>query len=134
MLLTESSIDDIIRKKRHQNEKGKLVCFDDGEIKLPLMSPQEFRTNPSLVRGFNFGTDHMNIDGNLDSGFNGIQAMEHVGFSMDLSAKENLHQNPNKDFHITCGSFQALLRLQRQDFLNLVPPENVVSELRPEPE
>ncbi|KAK8495259.1 hypothetical protein V6N12_036933 [Hibiscus sabdariffa] len=91
-LLTESSIDDIIRKKRHQNEKGKPVCFDDSEIELPLMSPQEFQKNPSLVQRFNnFGTDHMNFDGNLDSGFNGIQAMEPVEFSMDLSAKDNLH-------------------------------------------
>ncbi|KAK8514701.1 hypothetical protein V6N13_103142 [Hibiscus sabdariffa] len=118
-LLTESSIDDTIRKKRHQNEKGKLVYFDDGEIELPLMSPQEFHTNPGLVQGFNsFGTDHMNIDGNLDFGSNGIQAMEPVGF---------LHQNPSKDFR-TCGSFQALLRLERQDYLNLIQAEDAVSD------
>ncbi|KAK8514695.1 hypothetical protein V6N13_103150 [Hibiscus sabdariffa] len=74
------------------------------------MSPQEFQTNPGLVQGFNsFGTYHMNIDGNLEFGSNGIQAMAPVGFSMDLSAKNNQHQNLSKDFQTTYGSFQALL-------------------------
>ncbi|GMI79655.1 hypothetical protein HRI_001634800 [Hibiscus trionum] len=125
--LTETSIDDVIRKKRHPNEKNKLVYFNDDDIELPLMSPQEFQTNPGLVQGFNsFGTDHMNIDSN------GIQAMEPVGFSMDSSAKDKQHQNPSfsasNDFQTTFDCFQTLLGLQGQDFLNLYQVEDAVSD------
>ncbi|KAK8514703.1 hypothetical protein V6N13_103140 [Hibiscus sabdariffa] len=58
-------------------------------------------------------------------------AMEPVGFSMDLSAKGNQHQNPSfsarNDFQTTCDSFLALLGLQGQHFLNLIQAEDDVS-------
>ncbi|GMI65739.1 hypothetical protein HRI_000243200 [Hibiscus trionum] len=105
-LLMKSSIDDVIRKKTNPIHNNSFVCFEDDEIQLPLISPH-------LVQGFDcFGTDV-----NLDFDFNGIQAMEPVGFPVD-----DQHQNPSNDFQTTCDDFQG------ENCLNLNQVKDVVAD------
>ncbi|KAK8712078.1 hypothetical protein V6N13_147330 [Hibiscus sabdariffa] len=117
-LLMKSSIDDVIRKKRNRADDNKFVRFQDDEIELPLMSPdQEFQANPCLVQGFNnFGTD-MNTDEDPD---------------LDLLTMDDQHQNPSfsasNDFQTTCDSFQGMLGVQGQDFLNFNQVGDVVAD------
>ncbi|KAG4177498.1 hypothetical protein ERO13_A11G310632v2 [Gossypium hirsutum] len=95
-LLMKSSMEDVIRRKKNLIGKTSFTCFEDDDCS----------ANPEIAQGFNsFGND-TNID------FNGIQAMETVGFPMDLSGMDNNSQHQNSNFFPVINGCQNPVEFQ----------------------
>ncbi|MBA0687730.1 hypothetical protein Goari_015239 [Gossypium aridum] len=95
-LLMKSSMEDVIRKKKNLIGKTSFACFED----------IDGSANPEIAQGFNsFGND-MNID------LNGIQAMEPVGFPMDLLGMDNNSQHQNSSFFPVINGCQNPVEFQ----------------------
>ncbi|TYI65213.1 hypothetical protein E1A91_D09G142200v1 [Gossypium mustelinum] len=102
-LLQNSSIEDVIRKKRCVSDRNSLVYDEEDDSCTPnsnpdmnriisssllfgFQNPDEFQASPTQIQCFNSFGNYMSTDGNPSFNFNPFE------FSHNLSALEKLHQ------------------------------------------